>query len=123
MSKGIGHLQREIIAALAARHGGDILTDTCGRCAWLADDVHDLRKVSREMAKTTTGLTNYEYVTSSWSASFSRATAGLAQRHMIDVLWAVPLQAAESEFAWPVAEVDGAIYMRWYSRQRRFIRV
>ena len=97
MSKGLGYLQREIIDTLAARPGGDMLTDTCGHRAWLAGGVHDLRSVSREMARAA-GVPDYEYATSVWAASFSRAVAKLAQRHMIDVLWRVPLIAIEPEF-------------------------
>jgi len=121
MSKGIGYMQREILVRLAARPGGDMLTDTCGRRAWLADGVHDLRAISREMTRAA-GTPDCEYATSVWTASFSRAVAGLAQRRMIDVLWRVPLDAVEPEFAWPSAEFAGDIHLNWFSRQRRFVR-
>ena len=122
MSRGIGHLQRGILTRLAARPGGDMLTDTCGHRAWLAGGVHDLRAISREMARAA-GVPDYEYATSVWTASFSRAIARLAQRHMIDVLWRVPLCAIEPEFAWPSAEFAGGIHLNWFSRQRRFVRM
>ena len=121
MSKGIGHLQRGILAALAARPGGDIIVDGCGRRAWLAEGVHDLRAISRSMARAA-GTLDCEYATSVWTASFSRAVAGLAQRRMLDVLWRVPLYAVEPEFAWPSAEFAGDIHLNWFSRQRRFVR-
>ncbi len=121
MSKGIGHLQRGILAALAARPGGDMVRDGCGRRAWLGVGVHDLRAISREMTRAA-GTPDCEYATSVWTAGFSRAVAGLAQRHMIDVLWRVPLIAIEPEFQWPSAEFAGDIHLNWYSRQRRFVR-
>ena len=39
MSRGPGYLQREILAALAARPGGDMIVDGRGHRAWLADGV------------------------------------------------------------------------------------
>ncbi len=122
MSKGLGYLQREIIDTLAGRPGGDVVRDGCGRRAWLADGVHDLRAISREMTRAA-GTPDCEYATGVWTASFSRAIARLAQRHMIDVLWRVPLIAIEPEFAWPSAEFAGDIHLNWFSRQRRFVRM
>ncbi len=122
MSKGLGYLQREIIDTLAGRPGGDMIVDGCGRRAWLADGVHDLRKVSRSMARAA-GTLDCEYAASSWQASFSRAVAGLAKRRMLNVLWRVPLDAVEPEFAWPSAEFAGGIHLNWFSRQRRFVRM
>ena len=121
MSRGLGRWQRAILAALAARPGGDIIDDGCGHRAWLADGVHDLRAISREMTRAA-GTPDCEYATSVWTASFSRAVAGLAQRRMIDVLWRVPLIAIEPEFQWPSAEFAGDIHLNWFSRQRRFVR-
>ena len=121
MSRGPGRLQRAILAALETRPGGDLIVDGHGRRAWLADNIHDLRSVSRSMARAA-GTPNCEYAASSWQAGFSRAIAGLAQRHMIDVLWRVPLYAVEPEFAWPSAEFAGDIHLNWFSRQRRFVR-
>ena len=115
-------MQRGILAALAARPGGDVIHDGCGRRAWLADDVHDLRAISREMTRAA-GTPDYEYATSVWSASFSRAVTRLVQRGMIDVLWCVPLDAVETEFAWPITELSGDIRLNWFSRQRRFVRM
>ncbi len=122
MSRGPGYLQREILAALAARPGGDMIQDGCGRRAWLADGVHDLRAISREMARAA-GTPDCEYATGVWTASFSRAVAGLAKRRMLNVLWRVPLCAIEPEFAWPSAEFAGGIHLNWFSRQRRFVRM
>jgi hypothetical protein len=116
MSKGLGWLQRAILATLEARPGGDMLTDCCGTCAWLADGTHDLRAVSREMAGS-----HCRYATESWQASFSRAIAGLADRCALNVLWLVPLEAVEHEFAWPSVELAGGLYLQWFSRQRRFV--
>jgi hypothetical protein len=115
MSRGPGSRQREIIAALGSRQGGDMLTDTFGSRAWLADGTHDLRAVSREMAGSQS-----RYATEAWSASFSRAVAGLAERRELNVLWLVPLEAVEREFAWPSIELAGDVYLQWFSRQRRF---
>ena len=122
MSKGLGYLQREIIDTLAGRPGGDMIVDGCGRRAWLADGVHDLRKVSRSMARAA-GTLDCEYAANSWQASFSRAIAGLVNRRVIEVVWRVPLCAIEPEFAWPSAEFAGDIHLNWFSRQRRFVRM
>ncbi len=122
MSRGTGHLQRKILAALAARPGGDMIVDGCGRRAWLAEGVHDLRAISRSMARAA-GTPDCEYATGVWKSSFSRSVAGLAKRRAFDVLWCVPLQAAERGFAWPVTETEGNIFMNWFSRQKRFVRM
>jgi hypothetical protein len=115
MSQGLGHLQRSILDALAARPGGDMLTDAFGLRAWLADGTHDLRAVSLEVAGSQS-----RYATEAWSASFSRAVAGLAERREVNILWLVPLEAVEREFAWPSIELAGDVYLQWFSRQRRF---
>ena len=122
MSKGLGYLQREIIDTLAGRPGGDMIVDGCGRRAWLADGVHDLRAISREMTRAA-GTLDCEYATSVWQVSFSRAVSGLLRRELIEVLWRVPLYAIEPEFAWPSTEFAGDIHLNWFSRQRRFVRV
>jgi len=114
-------MQRAILGALAARPGGDMIVDGCGRRAWLGGGVHDLRQLSREMARAA-GTPDCEYATGVWTAGFSRAVSRLAQRHMIDVLWRVPLIAIEPEFQWPSAEFAGGIHLNWFSRQRRFVR-
>ena len=80
MSKGLGYLQREILATLAERPGSDMIQDGCGSCAWLADRTHDLRAVSREMASRMGGISHCNHVTEAWSAAFSRAVAKLADR-------------------------------------------
>ena len=116
MSAGIGHLQQAILDRLAARPGGDMVRDGCGRRAWLANGTHDLRAVSREIAGS-----HCRYATESWQASFSRAIAGLADRCALNVLWLVPLEAVEREFAWPSVELAGGLYLQWFSRQRRFV--
>ena len=121
MSRGIGHMQREILTALETRSGGDLLTDSCGSRAWLTSGTHDLRKVSQELSMRLNGKSHCNYATESWPASFSRAIAGLAQRRKIEILWLVPLEAAEREFAWPRIELDSNLYLQWFSRQRRFV--
>jgi len=114
-------LQREILAALAARPGGDIIDDGCGHRAWLADGVHDLRKVSCELASRMGGISHCNHVTGAWSAGFSRAIAKLADRGALNTLWLVPLEAAEFEFAWPCIDLAGGLYLQWFSKQRRFV--
>ena len=121
MSADIGHLQRAILAALETRPGGDVLEDNCGHRAWLADGVHDLRKVSCELASRMGGISHCNHVTEAWSASFSRAVAKLADRCALNVLWLVPLEAVDREFAWPSVELAGGLYLQWFSRQRRFV--
>lgn len=114
-------MQRAILDALAARPGGDMIVDGCGHRAWLGGGVHDLRQLSREMTRAA-GTQDCQYAASSWQVSFSRGISGLLKRGVVEILWSVPLEAIEPEFVWPVVEVDGAIYMQWYSRQRRFVR-
>ena len=121
MSAGIGRMQRAILDALAGRPGGDLIVDGHGRRAWLADSTHDLRQLSREMARAA-GTLDCQYATNSWRASFSRGISGLLKRGVVEILWYVPLQAAEHGFAWPVTETEGNIFMNWFSRQKRFVR-
>jgi len=121
MSRGLGCLQRAILTALAARPGGDTLEDNRGYRAWLAHDVHDLRKISREMAKKMSGISHCHYVTEAWQASFSRAVASLSKRSLIEILWLVPLRGIEPEFEIPNTELADGVYMTWFSRQRRFV--
>lgn len=118
MSRGLGHLQRKILDTLATRPGGDMLIDGDGARAWLAEGAHDLRMVSRKMAAQ---ITPCQSEAESWSASFSRAVAGLADRRELNILWLVPLEAVEPEFAWPSIDLAGGIYLQWFSRQRRFV--
>lgn len=87
MSRGLGHLQREIMATLAARSGGDELEDYRGYRAWIADGAHDLRAVTREMARRMGGSNRHGFINIAWQASFSRAVAGLVSRELIEILW------------------------------------
>jgi hypothetical protein len=99
-----------------------MLIDGHGHRAWLADGVHDLRAVSREMARAA-GLPDCYYATNSWQSSFARAVSGLEERRLISLLWSVPMEAIESEFSWPSNEIEGDLFLKWFSRQRRFAKV
>ncbi len=117
MSRGTGHLQRKILAALAARPGGDMIVDGCGRRAWLADGTHDLRRVSRELAS----RSDRHGSAASWSAAYCRAVAGLVDRGAVNIVWLVPIDVAEADFDMPATNIDGASYLIWFSPQRRFV--
>ena len=121
MSAGIGRLQREILDTLAARPGGDMIEDYRGYRAWLEFGAHDLRAVSCEMAKKMDGLSYCHYSSESWQPAFSRAIAGLSNRNMLEVLWLVPLRGVEPEFEIQNVEIAGDFYLKWFSRQRRFV--
>jgi hypothetical protein len=50
VSRGLGSLQRRVLEALAARPGGDVITDTgCNRLR-LAPGIHDARQISHDLA-------------------------------------------------------------------------
>ena len=121
MSRGLGCMQQAIIDRLKARPGGDVLVDNCGHRAWLDGSAHDLRKVSCELASRMGGISHCNHVTGAWSAGFSRAIAKLADRGALNTLWLVPLEAAESELAWPSIDLAGGLYLQWFSKQRRFV--
>ncbi len=121
MSRGLGGKQRAILDALETRLGGDQIEDHRGYRAWLTFGTHDLRRVSREMAKTMGGISHCNYASESWQSSFSRAIAGLAKMRMIEILWLVPLRGIEPEFEIPTTELASDLYLTWFSRQRRFI--
>ena len=74
-----------------------------------------------EMAKKMDGLSYCHYSFESWQPAFSRAIAGLSNRNMLEVLWLVPLRGVEPEFEIPNVEIAGDFYLKWLSRQRRFV--
>ena len=117
MSRCPGYLQMAILDALATRRGGDILVDGCGRRAWLVDGTHDLRRVSQELAS----RSDRHGSAASWSAAYCRAVAGLVDRGAVNIVWLVPIDAAEVDFDMPATNIDGASYLLWFSPQRRFV--
>lgn len=122
MSRGIGHLQQAILDTLAARPGGDEIENRYSR-AWLADDVHDLRTVSHEMAQVMGGISHQHFHTGAWQASFSRAVAGLVRRKMLESLSLVPLRDFEADYPVRIEYLSDGEYLNWTSRQCRFARV
>lgn len=120
MSAGIGHLQQSILNALETRLGGDVLYDQRGYRAWLTFGTHDLRRLSRELAKKMDGVSNCNYASESWKSSFSRAIGGLANRRLIEIIWLVPIRGIEPEFETPAIELDDDLYLTCFSSQRRF---
>lgn len=123
MSRGLGKLQRSILAALAARGGGDLVVDYLGRTACLAEGVHDLRAVSREMARESGRMQAGIAVEARWQTHFSRSIVSLAERGEIEVLSVVPCVHVDADFPIPHANLVEGPRLLWNSRQRRFVRL
>jgi len=86
MSRGLGELQRAILAHLRSRRGGDPLGHWDIRCAnvVIADHWHDLRAVFLEMKSERELL----------SAAFSSATSGLLKRRLLRTATVIPIASS-----------------------------
>jgi hypothetical protein len=78
-------MQRRILAALAARPGGDRIRNTADYGFTLAAGIHDMRQMCKEVAQTHGGISHCSFVSESWSASFTRALTSLASQGYIEV--------------------------------------
>jgi hypothetical protein len=77
-------MQRLILAALDARPGGDEVVDMGGYTRFtLAPGVHDLREVSKQLAREHGGFSHADFISPTWEASFSRAVRHLRRRGAI----------------------------------------
>jgi hypothetical protein len=123
MSRGLGSLQREILAALMARKGGDRVFSYGWGAVWLAEDVHDLRAVIREMAKTTGRTYGAGFVCNRFAAASSRAIAGLVRRDLIEPLSLVPVISRSEDCRLHIHHLADGHFIEWKSHQRRFVRV
>jgi len=126
MSSGLGAMQRRILDALAVRLGGDRVDENHIASFGLALGVHDLRQVSKAMARDHGGIYNGSFVTGKWQASFSRAVAGLVARGYISAPSLVPLadvgQSNDGPLRRQVHHLSDGAYID-QPRQRRFVRV
>jgi hypothetical protein len=86
MSRGLGLMQRRILDALCLRDGGDEVIDgSTGDTRFeLPPGVHDLRRVSKELARRHGGISHCDFVSATWEASFSRAVRSLRRRRLIE---------------------------------------
>jgi hypothetical protein len=84
-------MQRRILAALAARPGGDRILNTADYGFTLAAGIHDMRQMCKEVAQTHGGISHCSFVSESWSASFTRALTSLASQGYIEVPSLVPV--------------------------------
>jgi hypothetical protein len=138
MSRGLGKLQREILATLPIAQGavGEYRGGywkwkgwvTSGGCSLkLADGVYDLRAVLRVLAMArgemeTRGL---PYIRTGFRVSFNRAVASLIQRGELEVLKLVPVADWEPENCYGRRRIhhlaDGLFFSA--CSERRFVRV
>ena len=121
MSRGLGAMQRRILAALAARPGGDRICNSADYGFTLAAGIHDMRQVSQELARTHGGISHCGFVSGSWSASFTRALTSLVSQGYIEVLSLVPLADDELGIA---TQLSDGLYLPYANRsQHRFVRL
>jgi len=124
MSRGIGRMQQLIVGALSSRPGGDAFGGSWNDDFVLAQGIHDLRQVSKELARTNGGIIYCSFIEPKWEASFSRAIRSLQKRKMLEFPSLLPLQSvhryAPRECVYELS--DGVFHVNRY-RQRRFVRV
>jgi hypothetical protein len=82
MSKGLGKLQRLIVAELS-KPGGETVESPMNCFFVLPESHHDLRRISKELAQKHVGL-DYGNIPAKWHAAFSRAIRGLRKRGLIE---------------------------------------
>jgi hypothetical protein len=125
MSRGIGKLQRAILARIESRLGGDVIEDYTSYRMRLAPGIHDARQISHEMAREMGGISHRHFHSGKWDASFSRALRGLEQRGHVEVLRSlVPVAEVERDYkgSGQHLELSDGSYWSVRGRQRRFIR-
>jgi hypothetical protein len=124
MSKSLGMVQRRIIEALKARPGGEKVEFADCSSFVLAPGIHDLRQVSKALARERGALYGGGYVCVGWQASFSRAVAGLAARGCIEVPSLVRIiDAGKWPLRWRVHNLADGSYIDQPRRQRRFVQL
>jgi hypothetical protein len=114
-------MQRRILTALAARPGGDTIRNHRDYSFTLAAGIHDMRQVSQELARTNGGISHCDFVSGSWSASFTRALTSLVSQGYIEVLSLVPL--ADDELGIATQLSDGLYLPNANRSQHRFVRL
>jgi hypothetical protein len=111
-------MQRRIIDALAERTGGDFVERSNGYGIRLANGVHDMRKVAKELAMAHGGFSHQRFISVEWGASFSRAVRSLVRSGILEFPALVPLVDDEVGVAHHLA--DGIYLIGPNDRQRRF---
>ena len=88
MSRGLGRMQRLILDALLQREGGDWVcgADHPDGGFYLQLGVHDLRAVNLQLARNHDGISDTNFTSLRWQASFSRAVLGLLERRLLKVI-------------------------------------
>jgi len=125
VSKGPGVMQRRILAALAARPGGDDVDYVNGSGFTLAEGVHDLRRICWNMDDENGRRTISHYaagaVDPSWQSSFGRAVAGLVARGYLSFPTLVRVHRASGMGNRVMYLADGEYIGQ--PRRRRFVSV
>lgn len=147
MSRGLGHLQRDILATLDTAkeaattatgpyrgYGGEARSTPWrwnrpgwvrywGHCVQLASDVYDLAASSKYLARQSRALGYAKETLPAFSAAFSRAVKGLVQRDRLTPLWLVPLLDVDEHAPQHDRieyQADG-LYLLVMNRQCRFV--
>jgi hypothetical protein len=124
MSRGHGVMQRRILDELKSRTGGDWVWPD-GSWAYgfkLADDIHDLRIVTKELARQFDGISHRDFRTGSWEASFSRAVRRLTRDGTLEFPSILPAVKDEAHYCERTS--DGLFYVQHHEKlQRRFVRL
>jgi hypothetical protein len=120
-------MQRRILAALAASPGGDRVEYSNTSTFALAPGIHDLRKVSKALAREHGGISHCDFVYSKWQASFSRAVAGLVARGYLEAPSLVPISDVGQVYDAPLRRqvhhlADGS-YIDQSRHQQRYVSV
>jgi len=127
MSRGLGIMQRRILTALRTRGGGDRVSNSADYGFILAPGIHDMRKVSHELAVANGGISHCHYHTQTWEASFARALAGLIAKGYVEAPSLVRVfcekPEAYDESAKAVRTSDGLFLLDANRRQHRFVQV
>ncbi|MEE9250174.1 MAG: hypothetical protein V3U93_03490 [Alphaproteobacteria bacterium] len=88
----------------------------------IADDIRDMRKVSKTLARRHGGISHMDFAKLSWQAAFSRAVRGLVKRGLIETISVVPLAEGRPDAA-NVHELSDGMYLVVRGRQRRYTRI
>jgi hypothetical protein len=131
MSKGIGHLQREILTHLedpisaktGQRDDGEVTVYGCGFVP--ANGVYDLRHVFKCL-EVLHNRTDPDWNKAVFQAAFSRAVRSLVRRGILEALWLIPIVRVcfywRKDCRFQVECLNDGSYVRWHSRQVRFVR-
>jgi hypothetical protein len=117
VSKGLGRLQREIIAAETP---GAFEVD--GLKFELRKDVIDLRRVVTLLAGKHNAYTHCTFVRPSFQAAFSRAVKGLVRRGLIEKLTVVPVAQIDRYYPEAFERLSDGYHYLPPCQQTRYVR-